>query len=359
MVKIAGSFLKIQSDAFKINELDKVCDFIHFDVMDGQFTEKPTLSINKMEDVLKNLRKPFDVHLMVKDIKKYVDEILAFNPSYIIFHEEATHDIDEMINYIHDKGIKVGIAINPNTSVDKIYPYLDNIDIVLVMSVKAGAGGQPFIDITDKINKLIKYREENNLSYLIEVDGGINDTTIKLVSGADIVVAGSFITNSDNYQGQIYKLKKALRNGFTLAELLGVIVVLAILGLVAVTTIDNNIKESRYDSCMVQKETLIEGAKMVMIDYPDLLPTSSNMSVTINVSTLQDGGTVQLLQNGSIINSKTLTNGGYIPDQLVNPMTDKPFVSSSSGVSVVITTTNGTDFNYTVKFGKASEDCHK
>lgn len=359
MVKIAGSFLKIQSDAGKIGELDKVCDYIHFDVMDGKFTENATFSIDKMKNVISELKKPFDVHLMVYDIKKYVDEVLPFNPSYIIFHLEATDDIEEIITYIHDKGCKAGIAINPDTLVSKIYPYLDKLDIVLVMSVKAGAGGQSFIDITSKIDDLIRYRDDNNLSYLIEVDGGINDSTIKLVRDVDIVVAGSFITSSDNYQGQIYKLKKSLRNGFTLAELLGVIVVLAILGLVAVTTIDNNIKESRYDSCMVQKETLIEGAKMVMIDYPDLLPTSSNMSVTMNVSTLQDGGTVQLLQNGSVINSKALTNGGYIPDQLVNPMTDKPFVSSASGVSVVVTTSNGSDFDYTVKFGNASEDCHK
>lgn len=359
MVKIAGSFLKIQSDASKISELDKVCDYIHFDVMDGKFTEKATISIDKLEDSLKNLKKPFDVHLMVSDIKKYVDEVLPFNPSYIIFHVEATDNIEETIAYIHEKGCKAGIAINPDTSVSEIYSYLNKLDIVLVMSVKAGAGGQTFIDITDKIYDLIKYRDENKLTYLIEVDGGINDSTIKLVRDADIVVAGSFITSGENYQSQIYKLKKALRNGFTLAELLGVIVVLAILGLVAVTTIDNNIKESRYDSCMVQKETLIEGAKMVMIDYPDLLPTSSNMSVTMSVSILQDGGTVQLVRNGSVINSKTLANGGYIPDKLVNPMTDKPFVSSASGVSVVVTTSNGSDFNYTVKFGNVSEDCHK
>ena len=349
MVKIAGSFLKIQDNVSKIKELDKVCDYIHFDIMDGKFTERPTLSVDKMCEKVKDLRKPIDVHLMVNDIKKYIDKVISINPSFITFHLEASSDISEIISYIKDKGIKAGIAINPNTKVEDVYPYLNDIDMVLVMSVKAGAGGQAFIDITDKIKKLIEYRDENNLSYLIEVDGGINDSTIKMVKNVDIVVAGSFITDGENYQSQIYKLKKSLRNGFTLAELLGVIVVLSILGLVAVTTIDNNIKKSRYDSCLVQETNLIEGAKMMMIDYPNLLPTSSATPVTVTVKQLQDGGTV----NGQAIDK------GYIDDNLVNPMTDKPYVDSASGVSVQITTSNGSDYSYDVIYGNADEACHR
>ena len=349
MVKIAGSFLKIQDNVSKIKELDKVCDYIHFDIMDGKFTERPTLSVDKMCEKVKDLRKPIDVHLMVNDIKKYIDKVISINPSFITFHLEASSDISEIISYIKDKGIKAGIAINPNTKVEDVYPYLNDIDMVLVMSVKAGAGGQAFIDITDKIKKLIEYRDENNLSYLIEVDGGINDSTIKMVKNVDIVVAGSFITDGENYQSQIYKLKKSLRNGFTLAELLGVIVVLSILGLVAVTTIDNNIKKSRYDICLVQETNLIEGAKMMMIDYPNLLPTSSATPVTVTVKQLQDGGTV----NGQVIDK------GYIDDNLVNPMTDKPYVDSTSGVSVQITTSNGSDYSYDVIYGNADEACHR
>lgn len=345
MLKIAGSFLKIQDNDEKIFELDRVCDWIHFDVMDGKFTERATLPIFQMENVINGLTKNFDVHLMVKDLKKYIDEVAVLKPSYITFHLEACENVDEIIDYIHSKKIKAGIAFNPSTKLDEVYPYLSKIDMVLVMSVKAGAGGQEFIDITDKINALIKYRLNNKLSFLIEVDGGINDETIKLVKDVDIVVAGSFITNSDNYQSQIYKLKKSMRNGFTLAELLGVIVVLSILGLIAVSTIDNSIKQSRYDSCVVQKNHLIEGAKMVMIDHPDLLPSSSN-SLSINVKKLQNGGDV----NGVTI------KGGYIDDDLINPMTDKPYVDSNVSVKI---TADGSTHNYTVVFGNTNEDCHK
>lgn len=345
MVKIAGSFLKIQDDFDKIETLDRVCDLIHFDVMDGKFTEKPTLPIEDMKEVILDLKKPFDVHLMVKDLKKYIDLVAPLNPSYIIFHLEAAENVLEVINYIHSKGIKAGIAINPATKVEEIYPYLNMLDIVLVMSVKAGAGGQAFIDITDKLDNLLKYRRDNNLSYLIEVDGGINDTTIRMVRDADIVVAGSFITGSENYQTQVYKLKKALRNGFTLAELLGVIVILSILGLIAVTAIDSNLKESRYDTCMVQKNNLIDAAKMVTIDYPDILPENSE-EVVISVKVLHDGGEI----NGQVI------KGGYIEDELENPMTDKPYADDDS---VVITTSNGSDFEYTVSFANPDEDCHK
>lgn len=347
MVKIAGSFLKIQNDFEKIKKLDSVCDFIHFDVMDGKFTEKPTLSLNKMKEAICSLKKPFDVHLMVENIEKYVDAVIPFKPSYITFHLEACDNPLEYINYIHSKGSKVGIAINPNTKVDEILPYLSDIDMVLIMSVQAGASGQPFIDITYKIDRLIKYRDDNNLSYMIEVDGGINDTTIKMVKDVDIVVVGSFVTDSDNYQSQIYKLKKSLRNGFTLAELLGVIVVLSILGLVAVTAIDNSIKKSRYNSCKVQETNLIEGAKMVMIDHPELLPKSSSSSFTISVNQLQDGDSSLGIKNG------------YIDNEMINPMTDKPYVDSSAGVSIKVTTTNGSDFDYTVIYGDSDEACHR
>ena len=349
MVKIAGSFLKIQSDESKIKNLDKVCDIIHYDIMDGKFTDRPTHSIEEMSEVVNELRKPIDVHLMVYDIKKYVSAVIPLNPSYITFHLEATDNSKEIIDYIKSKGIKAGVAINPDTKVEDVYPYLSDIDLVLVMSVQAGAGGQKFIDITDKIDKLKKYREDNNLSFLIEVDGGINDNTIKMVKQADIVVVGSFITDADNYQSQIYKLKKSLRNAFTLAELLGVIVVLSILGLVAVTAIDSNIKKSRYDSCKVQETNIIEGAKMLMIDYPNLLPTSSSSPVTITVRQLQDGGTI----NGQVIDK------GYIEDDLVNPMTDKPYVDSTSGVSVRVSTSNGSDYTYEVVYGNNEESCHR
>lgn len=344
MVKIAGSFLKIQGDEDKIKSLAKVCDYIHFDIMDGKFTERPTFPLDNMFEKVKEFRN-IDVHLMVLDIKKYIDAVISLNPSFITFHLEATSEVKNIISYIHEKGIKAGLAINPKTKVEEVLPYLNDVDLVLVMSVEAGAGGQRFCDITDKVRDLIKYREENNLSYLIEVDGGINDSTIKKVKNVDIVVAGSFITDYDNYQSQVYKLKKSLRNGFTLAELLGVIVVLSILGLVAVTTIDNNIKKGRYDSCLVQETNLIEGAKMMMVDYPNLLPASGG-SIEITVQQLQDGGTI----NGQVVDK------GYIDNDLVNPMTEKPYVDSSVSVKI---TANGDNYDYDVIYGNSDEACHR
>ncbi len=348
MVKIAGSFLKIQDDFDKIKQLSEVCDLIHYDVMDGVFTKKATLPISKMQKVTCQFKKPFDMHLMVKDLKEYIDKAVSLNPSYITFHVEAALDVLKVIDYIHSFGIKAGIALDLKTDVSAVLPYLKFTDLVLVMSVKAGAGGQVFHDVDEKINALLKYRKENNLSYLIEVDGGINDTTIQKVKDADIIVAGSFITNYDNFSGQVYKLKKALRNGFTLAELLGVIVILSIIGLIAVRVIDSNLKESRYDTCMVQKNNLIDAAKMVTLDYPELLPDALE-SQTISVQVLKDGGEI----------AGVLIKGGYIEDNFVNPMTDENYVDSEGGVDVIVTSTNGRDYKYEVSFGNPDEDCHK
>ena len=207
VLEIAGSFLKISDDKEKIDKLNKVVDQIHFDVMDGKFTEKPTLNLDIMKEKLKDITKKIDVHLMVVNIKEYIDKVLKFNPKYITFHIEATDNINYFIKYIKEKKIKVGLAINPETNLEKIFPYLKDIDLVLVMSVHPGQGGQKFIDIEDKINYLYQYRKLNNLSYMIEVDGGINNETIKKIKKADIAVAGSYITDSDDYQKQIKLLR--------------------------------------------------------------------------------------------------------------------------------------------------------
>ncbi len=206
-MKIGGSFLKIQNNIKKIKELNDVCDNIHFDVMDGKFTEKKTESFETMKKVNEIITKPKDIHLMVKDIYTYVNLYKDLNPKFITFHFEATNDIEKTIEYIKSFNIKVGLAINPDTNIEKIKDYLYKIDLVLVMSVFPGKGGQEFIDITSKIKKLKEFRLQNNLNYIIEVDGGINDKSIKQVKEADLVVVGSFITDSINYQKQIDKLR--------------------------------------------------------------------------------------------------------------------------------------------------------
>ncbi len=209
-MKISASFLKIQDDKNKIKELDLLSDYMHFDIMDGNFVEATTVSYEVMKENAEHVFKPKDIHLMVKDIYSYVDKYQKLSPEFITFHYEATENIHEVINYIKSLGIKVGISINPNTDVSLLKPYLNIVDLVLVMSVFPGAGGQKFIDISNKLTYLAQQREINNFKYLIEVDGGINDETIKKVEKADIVVVGSYITDSNDYKAQFAKLREAL-----------------------------------------------------------------------------------------------------------------------------------------------------
>ena len=207
-MKIASSFLKIQDDAYKISLLDESSDLIHFDIMDGIFTENASISLNDMKENTKFITKPKDIHLMVCDVKKYIDEVISMKPFNITFHYEAVSNPILIIDYLKSLNIKVGMAINPETDVDVLKPYLSMIDVVLVMSVHPGKGGQKFIDVSDKLLKLKNYQKDYD--FLIEVDGGINDETIKFVSLADIAVSGSFITDGADYDLQIKKLRDGL-----------------------------------------------------------------------------------------------------------------------------------------------------
>lgn len=209
-MKIAASFLDIKEPI--VEEVTKLSnedvDYLHLDVMDGIFVENKTYTYEEFYNIVKYTNKPKDVHLMVSDVKKYIDEFANLNPEFITFHFEAASDTSSVINYIHEKGIKVGISIKPSTDISEIVDYLDHIDLVLVMSVEPGRGGQSFIEeSTKKIEALYNLREKQNYNYVIEVDGGINNETIKLCDKADIVVVGSYITKRD-YREAI----KSLRN---------------------------------------------------------------------------------------------------------------------------------------------------
>lgn len=207
-MKLSTSFLMIINNKEKIDEIDKYTDYLHFDIMDGKFTEKST-SLEEILTSTRNTIKPKDVHLMVTDVKKYVDVVSKIKPQYITFHLEATSEVNEIIDYIKEKNIKVGIAVNPETKVESLLPYLTKIDLVLVMSVKAGKGGQEFIDISEKIDYLKDYKLKNKLDYLIEVDGGINPKTVNKVKNADIIVVGSFITNG-NIKEKIEEIRRVI-----------------------------------------------------------------------------------------------------------------------------------------------------
>jgi len=185
-----------------INKIDKIsCDYIHVDVADNIFVPNKSLDDNLLCNILSKTKKSKDVHLMVKDVKKYVDIYKTINPSIITFHVEIGN-IKEIIDYVKSLKIKVGLALDLDSDINLLDPYLDKIDLVLLMSVKAGYGGQKF---DEKVFDKIKYiRNKSNV--LIEVDGGINNLNYRKID-SDIKVVGSFITNSDDYQKQIDLLK--------------------------------------------------------------------------------------------------------------------------------------------------------
>lgn len=207
-MKVATSVLTVTEDIKSaVERLNQTTtDFLHLDVMDGKFVENNTIS--QMDMVLGENKKPLDIHLMVDDIFPFIEKYRNDKPEYITFHIEVNQDITSMIRLIKGYGIHVGIALNPDTPLSKIFPYLSMIDLVLVMSVKAGYGGQTFDERTpERIEELIAIRNKQQYSYQIEVDGGINQNTISKVEKADIVVSGSYIMNGD-YQKQIDQLKK-------------------------------------------------------------------------------------------------------------------------------------------------------
>lgn len=208
-MKLSVSILSIKDNIKKnINIIDKSkADYIHLDIMDSMFVANKTWDFNYVLDLVKDTTKPLDVHLMVKDVISYIDDYKKLSPSFITFHLEAVDDHLDIINYIKKHNIKVGMSIKPNTPLSSLAPYLQYLDLVLIMSVEPGMGGQTFIDSTvDKLKELKEIRNNNNYNFLIEVDGGINDITINKCKDADIVVVGSFITNSNNYIEQINKI---------------------------------------------------------------------------------------------------------------------------------------------------------
>ncbi|WP_195598685.1 ribulose-phosphate 3-epimerase [Longibaculum muris] len=214
MVKVAPSVLSANFAELK-KDLDSIqkygADWIHYDVMDGHFVPNISFGYSILADVKKVSDLYLDVHLMISDPKKYVDEFIKSGADLITFHIEAMESEEktrELIAYIHQHNKHVGISIKPATPVSAIEKYLNDLDLVLVMSVEPGFGGQSFQDMAiAKIKELKDKRQDAH--YLIEVDGGINAQTGKLckAAGADVLVAGSYVFNADNRQAAIDSLK--------------------------------------------------------------------------------------------------------------------------------------------------------
>ena len=219
MVEISTSILSVQKEnilsAIYNLEFAKT-DYFHIDVMDGEFVKNSTNEI--MQEYCSNIRQisnlPLDVHLMVNDIYSYINAYLPYEPNLLTFHIEACKDENEakeMIDFIKENNVKVGIAIKPNTNLEEIYSLLPYLHMVLVMTVEPGYGGQKLIPETiDKVKELKKYIENKNIDLDIEVDGGINLENVEelKIAGANVIVAGTSIINSADYKETILNLKK-------------------------------------------------------------------------------------------------------------------------------------------------------
>lgn len=208
-MKISASFLKskdIPKDLTKLNETD--VDFIHVDIADGKFVSNKTMPFREMRHIYEYTSKRLDVHLMVENPSAYIPLYAELNTEYISFHVEVSEDIEKNLQLIKEYSIKCGLAISPNTKVSELIPYLPYLDLILVMSVEPGYGGQEFIEETE--NKLAEVKallDSYNIKAEICVDGGVNNKNIKRCSNATMVVAGSYITNSDNFQEKISSLR--------------------------------------------------------------------------------------------------------------------------------------------------------
>lgn len=184
---------------------DTKADYIHIDVMDGLFVPDTKFSIEEIKEINNVSNKKLDIHLMVEDPIIYIEKLHNMNINNITVHIEIDKDINNLIDKIHSLGYQARLAISPNTNVELLYPYLNKVEGILVMSVNPGKGGQEFMPNTLSRAEYIK-KINNNLS--LEIDGGVNNTNVYLIkdSGIDTIVVGSYITKSDDYINRINNL---------------------------------------------------------------------------------------------------------------------------------------------------------